>query len=415
MTIANFDKFPNVLHRTRAEVATENREATAVLYLTNELPVPPRSGGALREYELLKRVARRFTVHFVAFTPTFDSERDNIQAALSIVDSVTLVKTDTPAPGQSVTVPLRILRYRAARGLDVVERLIGLFEPDLIHVQGYFLTQHVPKTCEIPFVLAEDNVEFQLDQDCYRVSGRPQGELVEVAKREELRAWRSAQVCVAITPEDAAIIRSETEGVPVRYISVGFDHLKHIGADSSVTAAAKPVVLYVANYSWEPSADGACYLLRDVWPEILKIIPDARLLLAGPQMGAGLLELGRATENVDIYGSYQYFGEVAQTAMVFVCPLRYGGGIKIKMIEALQYGLPVVATPGALSGLPESLRELVFVGESSVNLALLATSLLESSRTNEVLRRRAHKAIQCLPTWDQAAFELSDAWMEAVR
>lgn len=112
-------------------------------------------------------------------------------------------------------------------------------------------------------------------------------------------------------------------------------------------ATSERNIIFVANFAYGPNRDGLRFLLEDVLPAVWQELPDATLMLVGP----GLKRTGLIDSRVQILGFVEDLHSAYARASCAVVPLLLGGGTPLKLIEALAYGLPVLATPRAVAGL----------------------------------------------------------------
>jgi polysaccharide biosynthesis protein PslH len=108
--------------------------------------------------------------------------------------------------------------------------------------------------------------------------------------------------------------------------------------------------IFVANFAYEPNRDGLRFMLERVLPRVWAELPDAKLTL----VGAGLEQPPSSDPRVEALGFVEDLPGAYASAACAVVPLLVGGGTPLKLIEALAYALPVIATPRAVAGLAVS-------------------------------------------------------------
>jgi glycosyltransferase involved in cell wall biosynthesis len=119
------------------------------------------------------------------------------------------------------------------------------------------------------------------------------------------------------------------------------------GIEPVTPAVAEQRALFVANFAYEPNRNGLRFLLDEVFPRVWAELPNAKLAL----VGAGLDQPPSKDPRVETLGFVDDLGAVYARASCGVVPLLQGGGSPLKFVEALAYGLPVIATPRAAAGL----------------------------------------------------------------
>ncbi len=113
------------------------------------------------------------------------------------------------------------------------------------------------------------------------------------------------------------------------------------------TVATEPVAIFVANFAYTPNRNALTFLIEEVLPRAWQQLPNAQLMLAG----AGLEHPPSEDARVRALGFVENLAGAYAQVRCAVIPLLQGGGSPLKLIEALAYGLPVVATPRAVAGL----------------------------------------------------------------
>jgi polysaccharide biosynthesis protein PslH len=227
----------------------------------------------------------------------------------------------------------------------------------------------------------------------------------------ETRAWQRADMCGAVTPDDLAIMR-ELVGSKAHLVPDGFDHLGPADITKMTRMEQRSgTVVFVANFAYQPNIDAALNLGDKIWPLITRRVPDAHLLLVGNAPPPEVEVLARQSANVKVTGRVPEVGPYLDRAQVVVCPLRIGGGIKVKVLEALSRGKAIVTTTIGAQGIPEAERCMRVVDEPS-SFARATIALLRRPDLRADLEARARVAANQLPTWDQAAAALGSCYEE---
>jgi glycosyltransferase involved in cell wall biosynthesis len=173
--------------------------------------------------------------------------------------------------------------------------------------------------------------------------------------------------------------------------------------------AAEPTVAFVATMGWAPNVDAALWLGREIWPEVLARVPEATLLLVGRDPTPAVRALAGA--HVEVTGTVVDVNPFLARSRVVVAPLRAGGGTRLKIMEALDVGRPVVATTVGCEGMEDLVGRGVVVADTASALAEVIADLLLDPVRAGALGRAGHDAVAADHTWDAALAPL----LEAVR
>jgi glycosyltransferase involved in cell wall biosynthesis len=190
----------------------------------------------------------------------------------------------------------------------------------------------------------------------------------------ELRALRRCDLVITLSPEDAAALRRWLPKLAIEYVPSGLD------------LAAQPVyfnpdatdeVLFVGSYQHPPNVEGALWLAGRVWPLVRRQRPNARLTLAGRAPPPEILAL--AAGDVRVPGTLADLRPLYQRASAFVAPIFWGGGVRIKLLEALAAGLPIVTTKLAAEGIDLRHERSALFAEEPAAFANAIVRLLDDS------------------------------------
>jgi glycosyltransferase involved in cell wall biosynthesis len=381
-----------------------------VLFLSCHLPWPPASGGRRRELELIARIADRFDIHLVVVSKTPVEDAANARHLARFCREVEVfpaVPVPADAADQGDSIP--VLRHRAPAAGARVAEILASDGADLVHVEGFYLMQHVPEWVEAPVLLVEQNVEYDLEYQRARAERDGVTRLDwflrgACTRTMEIGCWVRASHLATVTDEDREMIRAQLPGAEVSVVPDGAEHIPPARADHAPTPLEHPVgplVLLLANFGYAPNVDAAQHLYHDILPEVARAVPDVHAWLVGNAPPDDVLAL--AGEHVTVTGYVPEVLPYLDAADVVVCPLRIGGGVKLKTIEALRRGKAIVSTRVGAQGLPRAVRHALVIADEPDEFAGAVSELL-LHRDQRIARERvAAAAAARLPTWDASA------------
>jgi hypothetical protein len=134
-------------------------------------------------------------------------------------------------------------------------------------------------------------------------------------------------------------------------------------------------MLMVAAYDYEPNADGADFFISEVFPLIRSRFPTAELWLVGPA-AEKTAAFNRPPAGVKFLGFVPNLDAVYAAARIVICPIRYGGGTRVKLVEAAGYAKPIVSTTLGAEGLGMIHEVHALIADSPESIADACTSLL---------------------------------------
>lgn len=400
-----------------------------ILFLTAHLPFPPASGGRRREFELLSRLGRNFDIYLCSLSSNVEIEMENAKQLGNYCKSVSLFKiTDASGDKSSLRYPMLMRRYFSAQAIDEISQMLAEGNFDVVHVEGYYLMPLIQGRLDVPTVLVEHNMEYKLDLQRMLLS-------TSIAERRfywreyfytlywERYYWRKARKIIALTIDDEESIRRLEPNVNVSLIPNGIDHkiaidgpdrsfLLNGNGHSTSSAAADddltikddiPSILYVGNFLYDPNIDAAIYFCNNIFPLVLKEVDNARLYIVGNSPPPEITDLqtgGKKDNNIIVTGYVDSLDPFYKAAKVVVCPLRVGGGIKVKILEALRAGKAIVCTSVGAQGLGIDNRALC-ICDKIFDFANHVIRFLVNPRDRYDQEQLALRFAKTIPTWDK--------------
>ena len=196
------------------------------------------------------------------------------------------------------------------------------------------------------------------------------GQIAEM-RRLEQRVWRHFDVVLYPSEEEAAVVRAMAPGTLVRgIVPFCFDEI--------ASPAAPPRghdVLFVAGFAHPPNVDAALFLVREVIPRLEAEVGPVEVTLAGSNPTADVLALAGPRVSVTGYVTDEVLGALYGRHRACVVPLRFGAGVKGKVVESLSHGVPLVTTSVGTQGIA-GLDAVVPVHDDADGIAAALARLL---------------------------------------
>jgi glycosyltransferase involved in cell wall biosynthesis len=314
------------------------------LFVTDHTPALG-SGRALRVYSVVRALAALGPVD-VAYTRFGADAPDD---AFRAIDGVTYHEV-VASRGAS-----RLVAYGRARLGGVPATVARGVSPELAH-EAYVLAGAADRGLVIadgpivasatarlarlrPVVYCAHNLESAF-RHTLGVAGVPGRDALE---RFERRLIRRADESWQASPADVEGARRLAPGARIRYVPNVVD----VKAITPVDTPGDRRAILVADYSYPPNQRGLEFLIEEVFPRVWERLPEARLAV----VGRGLSLVGDIDPRVERLGFVDDLATAYARADAALVPLLEGGGSPLKFVEALAYGLPVIATPRGAAGM----------------------------------------------------------------
>lgn len=204
-----------------------------------------------------------------------------------------------------------------------------------------------------------------------------------LVRRSENRTARRFRRSLLVNAEEAATLRTRT-GLPADRI-MAVPPLLAAPAGSVRRCGGAPEFVFLGLLSLPHNDDGLRWFLESVWPLLSAALPDARLRVIGREIRPGLKVLAESlAPRVSVEGYVADLGEALGGAAALVNPLRFGSGVKLKVIEALSRQLPVVSTPIGAEGIDSGPDTGVLVADDPAGFVRVLGELTDPAYNAEV-------------------------------
>ncbi|MFL6369542.1 MAG: glycosyltransferase family 4 protein [Nitrososphaeraceae archaeon] len=398
--------------------------AMRVLLLTAHLPFPPFSGGRRREFELISRLGRNYEIHLCSITKSWKTDSQYVNELRSYCATVDLFKALYIDKQQYSLYSNQMRGHMSEDATSYISSLLRKKQFDVVHVEGYYLMQHLPACLDVPVLLVEHNIECLLNLQRFMFAPRQEDKShywkeYIYALKWETTFWKRATICITLTNDDKISMSQLEPGLNIRLIPDGTDHQKIIKysaalcnrIDSHFSNPTHPSVLFVANFAYDPNVDAALYFSNVIFPLVLKDVPNAKLYLVGNAPPAEIRSL-TANKQIEVTGFVNSLVPYYESANVVICPLRIGGGIKVKILEALNAGKAIVSTSVGAQGLDLTTHQALAIADGASDFAKKVIQFLLNPSERHRQEQEAQVYSKTLASWQQVSEQFANCYNE---
>ncbi len=387
---------------------------------------PATSGKRLRSLNLLLPLARR---HEIVYIARGHDEAENAAARDHLAaQGIEAHIIHDPIPKKAgvgfyarlglnllSALPYSVASHFSARFRDAVHEIARKARPDLYQLEwsGYlYAVAGLPG----PVVLQAHNVDTLIWRR-YReaASGWLKKWYIggQAAKFEafERRAFHAARKVVFVSAEDANLAGEWFGDVPAEVVDNG--------VDVSGFAAVRPRpgsrhILYLGSLDWRPNLDAVDQLLDAVFPAVRAAVPDARLQIVGRKPPEGLARRVAAVAGAELHADVPDVKPFLEGAGVMAVPLRIGGGSRLKILEALACGLPVVSSAVGAEGLELRPGHDFTLADTDADMAAALVNALNRPEEAFAQGARGRDTVAGRYDWPMLAAKLERVWESSV-
>jgi len=230
-----------------------------------------------------------------------------------------------------------------------------------------------------------------------------------------LRHWESTYVdrhfdkCIVVSEIDRAALRQSNPNLDPIIVPNGVDTTQHNLLPEPATCNK---IIFVGNMRYLPNVDGANFFCKEIFPLIKRKVPEAKLLLVGSTPIDAVRSL--ASENILVTGYVESVIPYYQESAISIVPLRAGSGTRLKILESMALGRPVVSTTLGCEGLTVSHAENILIADTPTDFAAHIIQLLHDPKMRQHLITNARQLVETSYDWYAIANKMLHIYEELV-
>jgi glycosyltransferase involved in cell wall biosynthesis len=383
-----------------------------VLFLTPRQLGEPRGGGTIKSAAVLSYLDTRHEVEVACFRGHDEQpwmrEGGVVSIPLERDRSVRRLLSSYAAG-----VPLSIERNRSS---TMAERVAALLEPgdhDAVFVDGWLMAQYVPEGFAGIRLLHEHNAEHEMWRRHAELETNPVRRPLVRLEARRVRRYEAGllarfDVVFAVSDHDRSTLAALVPSGPEIAVLPNVADPALLDRPE-LSPPPEPVLLFLATLSWPPNAEGLSRFLGDDFPALLERVPDARLVVAGSGAPERLVRQIHLSRGAEFAGPVDDDEALYARARCFVDVGVGGSGTKVKVLNALARGLPVVTRPDGAAGLEVSPGEHLLVGDDRGGMIASLEFVIQEDAAWESLSRNGRDLVRSRYVPEVAFGALDDA------
>ncbi len=398
-----------------------------LLWLSHFIPYPPRGGSRQRSFNLIRQISSKYETHLFAL----NMQGETVQRAGGFASELRKYCAEVqiwepPYPwrgvrwwGQLAFSPFYRLHYgsRALWSPELGrrwERILAEHPGALVHFDAIDLAMYFPPAANFPKVLNHHNCESAMaERRAEKETSFPRRVYMrqQAAKLTRLEKEVCHQFDVNLTVSEL-----DTQTLQARN-PLAHCHVVENGTDTEFfhpfdTPFEPNTLVFAGSLDWYPNISAMQFFAEEIWPQIRKELPEARLYLAGQKPDPWLLQWAAQESQVELVANPEDIRQWIARAALFICPIRDGGGSRLKILDAMAMGEPVISTTIGCEGLEVTNGENILIADAAPDfagkvlqvlrdatlrsqIAVQGRALVERSYSWKVIVKRLERAYEC--------------------
>ncbi len=300
-------------------------------------------------------------------------------------------------------ISINMLRNRSRTFREKIAAIANDY--DVIVVDHYEAMQYVPDGYKGKVVFRTHNAEYLIWSRYAEVETNPIKRMVINQEARRIKQWELHYVrradLVLGAPNDNENHEPDPEKRAAKFIE-----FLHLGQDEQIQLPV-PVweqtelaLVYVGTLSWEANIDGLIWMVEGAWDTWKAQFPELKLYVIGKNPDARLIDLAARYEGIVLTGFVEDLEDYLPRCRVNVIPLRFGSGMKVKTINGLCRGIPMVSTSIGTEGLRVTHEKDILIADEVEDFAAQTMRLLQDKELWKQIAMESKKTAAAHYTWD---------------
>jgi glycosyltransferase involved in cell wall biosynthesis len=339
-----------------------------LLWISPNIPYPPKTGVLQRNYNLLREAARHADIYLLAvFKSGILPGHYDVEAARRELGKLCCQVDIVHLPIESSRI---LLYWKAFVSLFAddpfsanwakddglrrrLKELVKAVPFDIVHFDTVGLAAYRDDVGQVPRILNHHNIESHLLKRRVAFERNPLRRMYYAAEGNKLESYER-RVCTefdtnfTVSALDKQRLQELVPSVKADVIANGVD-VDYFRHDGGPTVSGN--LIMASGMNWFPNRDAVLYMCDEIWPLVSARIPDLTLTIVGASPPQQVVDLASRDPRVVVTGFVDDVRPSLSRAAIYLCPMRDGGGTRLKILDALAMSKPIVSTTMGCEGI----------------------------------------------------------------
>lgn len=407
-------------------------EFVNLLWISQNIPYPPKTGVLQRNYNLLREASKLADVYLLAVfkRDILPGEYDFAEAKRELgklcrhIEIVHLPIESSRANLYGAAFcslftkdPFSVNWVKYAGMRQLLRRMVAEVKFDLVHFDSISLAAYRNEVGCTPKILNHHNIESHLLKRRTLFEKNPLKRLYYSLEGEKLERYER-KVCAefntnfTVSELDGKRLLELVPSVQTDVISNGVDVDYFSPASERIISGN---LIMASGMNWFPNRDAALYMCEEIWPQLVTQLPELSWTVVGASPPQQLLDLAARDSRVSVTGFVNDVRPFLSQAEIYLCPMRDGGGTRLKILDALAMGKAIISTTMGCEGIDVTPDKNVLIADSPVEFVAQIKRLHDDPALRQNLGRAAREFVIEHYSWGKIGKDLSVVYRRLTR
>jgi len=264
-------------------------------------------------------------------------------------------------------VPYNVIRFSSTRFRKKLMEILSRNDFDIIQVEGINMSLYIPlikQYSKASLSFRAHNIESEIWEEL-AVGARCIAKrlylksLAARMKEYEMKLIKICDLIIPITEHDSLFFKKKGKDIPVFTCGFGVDP----APGSKTNKQHEQSLVYIGSLDWRPNQEGIVWFLNKVWSQVQEACPNIKMRIAGRNAPGWLIRKFNQAK-VEFAGEVEDASAFIHAGTLLIVPLLSGSGIRVRIIQAMALGIPVISTPKGIQGIDVQPGEELFVAHN---------------------------------------------------